>query len=167
MEEIFPKEDHWWENYNSGQLQEDICPIGFLRMINFLGIVIYKMLLFLWTYTQIPFLEASYLCSASFQDFRARLKEAMSSTPTPFQIQLQGVLPQVHEDLLGIQRSIHTTNAKLQEVPAQIPQAVRCDLQQSFREMEIRLLAFTCSPLWLCGQRKASSGSGHLAGLHQ
>jgi hypothetical protein len=40
MEEIFPKADHWWENYNSRQLQEDICAIRFLRMINFLRIVI-------------------------------------------------------------------------------------------------------------------------------
>jgi Centromere DNA-binding protein complex CBF3 subunit, domain 2 len=40
MEEIFPKADHWWKNYNSRQLQEDICAIRFLRMINFLRIVI-------------------------------------------------------------------------------------------------------------------------------
>src|ERR1700741_2371478 len=98
-------------------------------------------MLFLWTYTQNPLFGD--ILSLPPPVFKISGLGGRNQCPIPqdlYRFSFKGVLPQVREEFQGIQRFVHTTNAKLQEATARIPQAVRRDLQQSFREMEIRLL---------------------------
>jgi hypothetical protein len=138
--QVFPEVDHYWEQFTSGQLAEDIAAVGFLRMMRYIRtVVLQDAAVLMDVYKDSIVWQQPIFRSLAFHDFRLRLQSEMARSESPFSIQLQQVLPQVHDGLQGIQRSISVANAQVQEAQQRIPAAIRGDVSTLLADLQERL----------------------------
>jgi hypothetical protein len=141
--QVFPDVDHYWEQFTSGQLPEDIAAIGFLSMMRYLRTVMLQDAAALMdVYKDSIIWQQPIFRSLAFHDFRLRLQSEMARSESPLSVQLQQVLPQVHDDLQGIQRSISVANAQVQEAQQRIPAAIRSDVSTLLSDLQERLATY-------------------------
>ena len=66
--------------------------------------------------------------SEEFHSFRARSRDVLANVESPFEVQLQSVLPQIYQGLQNLQRTVLSSNEQSRQT-----------IQQSMLDMERRL----------------------------
>lgn len=151
LKQIFPQVDEWEQKVQVATRSPGIATASFLQVMRFLKTVILQdSLLLSQKFPSSALWQHPVFLSAEYQQFRAQSQRALAEIQNPFSVQLQAVLPQVHEGLLSLHRTVVTTSQQLSQ-----------SLEPAIRDMEARLetseqdsrrLASICQFLHQCSE---------------
>src|ERR1700730_18520918 len=149
LKQIFPQVDEWEQKVQVATRSPGIATASFLQVMRFLKTVILQdSLLLSQKFPSSALWQHPVFLSAEYQQFRAQSQRALEEIQNPFSVQLQAVLPQVHEGLLSLHR---TGVTPFQQLSQSSEPAIR-DMEARLEtlEQDSRRLASICQFLPQC-----------------
>ena len=151
LKQIFPQVDEWEQKIQVATSSPGIATASFLQVMRFLKTVILQdSVLLSQKFPSSALWQHPVFLSAEYQQFRAQSQRALAEIQNPFSVQLQAVLPQVHEGLLSLHRTVDTTSQQLSQSSEPAIRDMEARLETS--EQDSRRLASICQFLHQCSE---------------
>jgi hypothetical protein len=151
LKQIFPQVDEWEGKMQVATRPPGIATASFLQVMRFLKTVILQdSVLLSQQFPSSALWNHPVFRSPEYQEFRAQCQRALAEIQNPFSVQLQAVLPQVHEGLLSLHRTVVTTSQQLSQSLEPAIRNLEARLETS--EQDSRRLASLCQFLQQCSE---------------
>ena len=128
--QVFPEVDEWTSKLNAApQLFQATATVGFLNLMRYLRkVILQDSVLLMEEFPTAPIWQHRLFQSDEYRSFLRRSKDALATVESPFDLQLQAVLPQVHQGLQNLQNTVVSSNRQVTQ-----------SIQQAMQDMEHRL----------------------------